>query len=540
MATDSSYVPIEGSDRQPLADAVDAGLVDGQQEIHVTVMLKGPEPPDPELSADAESARLGQRHYLTRAELAELGAAPEEAVERVRRFAQQHGLRVEDADRVRRSVALSGPVDAFNDAFRTQLRMYRTPHVTYRGRQGPLHVPAELRDSVEAVLGLDNRPQVRPHVRRLAAPHADGGNGATSFFPPQIARLYDFPRDVDGSGQCVGIVEFVTRNDPQDPTSPRGAGYRIEELQAYFAELGVSPAPDVISVSVDGAQNTPGINPDVDVEVMLDIEVVASIAPGARVVVYFAPNTSRGFVDAIRAAVHDGTNNPSALSISWGGPEQEAWTGQTRRALEAAFRSAARVGLTVLAASGDDGSNDRVGDGMAHADYPASSPYVLGCGGTRITVGDGLITREICWNDRGAGGGGVSELFGLPSYQQGAGVPPSSNEPHNVGRGVPDVAADASPLSGYRIRLNDGSEQPVGGTSAVAPLLCALVALLNQSTGTPIGFANPILYQLAHVEGVFRDITEGTNGAYRAAPGWDACSGLGSVNGTGLLEALRK
>ncbi len=399
---------------------------------------------------------------------------------------------------------------------------------------------AELEDSVEAVLGLDNRPQVRPQLRRLTVPHADGGNGATSFFPPQIARLYNFPRNVDGSGQCVGIVEFLTRSDPQDPTSPRGAGYRIEELQAYFAELGVSPVPDVISVSVDGAQNTPGINPDVDVEVMLDIEVVASIAPGAKIVVYFAPNTSRGFVDAIEAAVHDEANNPTALSISWGGPEQEAWTGQTRRSLEAAFRSAARVGMTVLAASGDDGSNDRVGDGMAHADYPASSPYVLGCGGTRITVGSDAITREVCWNDHGAGGGGVSELFSLPSYQQTADVPPSSNQPHKRGRGVPDVAADASPLSGYRIRLNDGDEQPVGGTSAVAPLLSALVALLNQATGTPIGFANPMLYQAAHINGVFRDITEGTNGAYQAAPGWDACSGLGSLNGSELLKALRQ
>ena len=540
MANDSGYVPISGSDRQPLADAVEAGPADGQQQIHVTVVLKAPASAGPQLPPDAVSARLGQRRYLTRAELAESSAASEETVERVRLFAQEHGLTVEDVDRVRRSVTLSGPVDAFSDAFRVQLRIYRTPQLTYRGRQGPVHIPAELEGSVEAVLGLDNRPQARPHLRQPRTPAPDNGTAATSFFPPQIARFYDFPEHVDGSGQCVGILEFVTPTDPQDPGSPRGAGYRIGELQAYFAELGVSPAPEVIGVSVDGAENTPGTNPDVDVEVMLDIEVVSSIAPGAKIVVYFAPNTSRGFVDAVKAAVHDETNNPSALSISWGGPEQEAWTGQTRRSLEAAFESAARVGMTVLAAAGDDGSNDRVGDGMAHADYPASSPYVLGCGGTRITVGGDRITEEVTWDDQGAGGGGVSELFGLPSYQQGVGVPLSANRPHRAGRGVPDVAADASPLSGYRIRLNDGDEQPVGGTSAVAPLLCALVALVNEGTGTPMGFANPILYHVARIEGVFQDVTEGNNGDYQAGAGWDACTGLGSPNGSELLSALRQ
>ena len=151
------------------------------------------------------------------------------------------------------------------------------------------------------------------------------------------------------------------------------------------------------------------------------------------------------------------------------------------------------------------------------------------------------ISSEVVWNDPngGATGGGISDQFPVPDYQQNAGIPPSANSSKNVGRGVPDVAASADPNSGYAIRV-DGEDAVVGGTSAVAPLWAGLVALLNQSIGKPVGFLNPTLYGLAPQSGVFRDITEGNNGAYSAGPGWDACSGLGVAVGTKLLEALSK
>jgi len=190
------------------------------------------------------------------------------------------------------------------------------------------------------------------------------------------------------------------------------------------------------------------------------------------------------------------------------------------------------LGVSVCCASGDSGSSDGVADGEAHVDFPASSPNVLACGGTNLQSSKGKITSEVAWNDAsGATGGGVSETFSLPSYQAKANVPVSVNPSHFKGRGVPDVSGDADPATGYQVRV-DGRSAVFGGTSAVAPLWAALIALLNQQHGSPRGFWNPSLYTAP--AGSFHDITSGNNGAYQCGPGWDACTGLGSPNGVGL------
>jgi kumamolisin len=208
------------------------------------------------------------------------------------------------------------------------------------------------------------------------------------------------------------------------------------------------------------------------------------------------------------------------------------------QAMDQAFQEAALVGVTVLCASGDNGSDDAVGDGLAHADFPASSPHVVACGGTQLVASVSSITDERTWNDGaqgGSSGGGISDVFDLPAYQASAALPPSANPGGRVGRGVPDVAGDASPVSGYQV-LVDGQRMVIGGTSAVAPLLAALVAQLNEQLKKPVGFLNPLLY--AAPSSVFRDITSGGNGAYAARPGWDACTGLGRPDGAALLAAL--
>jgi kumamolisin len=293
--------------------------------------------------------------------------------------------------------------------------------------------------------------------------------------------------------------------------------------------------PDIVAVGVDGADNSPGTS-DADGEVALDIQVAGGVAPGARLAVYFAPNTSQGFVDAITQAVHDDTNKPSALSISWGSPE-DGWSEQAIAAMGAAFRDAVALDVTVCAASGDSLATDGESDGQAHVDYPASDPAVLGCGGTRITASGDAITGEIVWKSNGGGtGGGVSALFALPDYQQGAGVPaPAAGE---GGRGVPDVAGDADPDSGYRI-VTGGQTGIIGGTSAVAPLWAAIVAVLNAARGAPLGQIHGQLYAAT---GAFRDITSGDNRSgsvgYAAGAGWDPCTGLGSPIGDGLRSAL--
>ena len=388
---------------------------------------------------------------------------------------------------------------------------------SHRCRSGELSLPESLHPHVMAVLGLDDRPVARAQFRRSPRAGTDG-----AFTPVQVADLYAFPDDASGAGQTIALIEL-------------GGGYSEDDVQAYFQGLNL-PAPALSAVAVDGGANQPG--GDADGEVMLDIEVAAAVAPGAKVVVYFAPNTDQGFHDAIAQATHDSANAPHILSISWGGSE-DSWTEQARQAMDAALQDAAALGITVTVACGDNGADDGAGDKKLHVDFPAASAWVLACGGTRLQASGSAITSERVWNElpsnEGATGGGVSRYFALPDYQKEAGVP-AQPETKFAGRGVPDVSGDADPTSGYIVRV-DGQQSVIGGTSAVAPLWAGLIAVLNQRRGAPLGFVNPLLYQAASA---FRDIVNGNNGYYDAAVGWDPCTGLGSPNGMALAQTLAK
>ena len=531
MPANEPRVAIHGSDRQPIPGARVLGPIPPDERIEVTVRLRARTP--------IASAKPGARSFLTRIELRATSGADPADVASIEAFAADHGLEVLDVAVGERRVVLAGAAAALAAAFGVDLLGYELDGSTYRGRTGPLTIPTRLEPLVEGVFGLDDRPQARPHFRILAPDPAtaDPAGRSTpsgafrpatvverSFTPPQIARLYDFLRDADGRGEVIALIEL-------------GGGFRQADVAAYFAGLGIA-APAVTSVSVDGGRNEPTTADSADGEVMLDIEVAGSVAPGAGIVVYFAPNTDRGFLDAISRAVHDESNRPSVISISWGGPES-AWTTQAMKAMDQVFADAARVGVTITCASGDNGSDDRVGDGRSHTDFPASSPNVLGCGGTRIAGSVTTIRAERTWNDGadgGASGGGISDVFGPPAYQATAHLPVSANPGGRIGRGVPDVAGDASPASGYAVRV-DGRDMVIGGTSAVAPLYAGLVAQLNQRLGRPVGFLNPILYGPGGGTAI-RDITEGSNGAYPAGPGWDACTGLGRIDGAALLAIL--
>jgi kumamolisin len=298
----------------------------------------------------------------------------------------------------------------------------------------------------------------------------------------------------------------------------------------------------VTAVGVDGGSNSPGQEADGEVE--LDIEVVGGVAPGAVQYVYFADNTDQGFIDAIAQAVH-ATPTPIAVSISWGQSEDQ-WSAQSRTAMDDAFSDAAALGVTVTVAAGDNGSSDDPSETtQVHCDFPASSPHALACGGTKLigNTSSFAITSEVVWNEtasnEGAGGGGVSDVFPLPSWQANAGVPTSAGG-GGTGRGVPDVAGNADPVTGYTVVV-DGQQEPIGGTSAVAPLWAGLIARLAQATGKRFGLLQPMLYA-GVAPGVaqpgFNDIVKGDNGAYKAGPGWDACTGLGSPNGAALLTLL--
>jgi kumamolisin len=449
---------------------------------------------------------------------AEHGASAED-VAVLERFAGAHDLTVSAVNAGRRTVVLSGTLASLSAAFSTELRMHDTPSGRFRMRTGPLYVPAELAGVVEGVFGLDDRPAATPKFRYPSA------RVLTAYTPIQVGAAYGFPTGLDGTGECIALIEL-------------GGGFKAADLDAYFSSLKIAPSPTVTAVGVDGGKNAPTGDPQgPDGEVVLDIEVAGALAPGASIAVYFAPNTDRGFIDAVLAAIHDRTRQPSVVSISWGSPES-SWTEQALKAFDGALQDSSLLGVTVCCAAGDGGSGDGAADGLAHADFPASSTFALACGGTRLEIDQGTRTETV-WNDgaNGATGGGVSDVFPLPDWQKTAGIPASANPGHRTGRGLPDVAGNADPNTGYEIRI-DGQETTIGGTSAVAPLVAALIARCNQGLGRRVGFLNPVLYGQAAVRGSFRDITEGRNGSYAAGPGWDACTGWGSPRGDLLLKAL--
>jgi kumamolisin len=517
-----SYRELPGSTRQPLPGARQVGPIDPDETVEVSLYLRDPAEGELHQHIQGQAPRLSREEYASRH-----SASPAD-IAKVTQFAREHNLTVVSVNATARLIVLSGTAAAMSAAFRTNLQRYEygTGRI-YRGRTGALQMPAELAQVVVSVLGLDDRPQARFRLRYYD-PTARPQAVSASFDPPTVARLYNFPSNVNGQGQCIGIIEL-------------GGGYSTTDMTSYFQQLSI-PLPQIISVPVDGANNQPTGDPNsADGEVELDIEVAGAIAPGARIAVYFAPNTDRGFVDAITTAIHDTTNRPSVISISWGSAEDQ-WTDQARSTMDQAFQAAASLGITICAAAGDNGSSDGESDGQVHVDFPASDPYVLGCGGTHLEASNNQITSEVVWNDGpgSATGGGVSEVFALPTWQQGVHVPPSANPDKYVGRGVPDVAGDADPATGYQV-LVDGQNTVVGGTSAVAPLWSALIVLINQQLGQSAGYLNPVLYQnypSLQQSNALRPITQGNNGAYSAGPGWNACAGLGVPNGINLASAL--
>jgi kumamolisin len=364
-----------------------------------------------------------------------------------------------------------------------------------------------LHAALHSYVHVARRPNVRPYFKRLdpaARPAAAHHTGPWSV--PDLCKAYHWPTKQPGGG-VIGIVEL-------------GGGWVQSDMKQFFDGIG-QPVPNITDISVDGTTNTPNPAPDSpDGEVALDIQVAGAayyVATGhaAKIRVYWAQDIAT----AVRAATADGCD---VCSISWGADEA-AWGTSAANDMEAAAAAATAAGMIVFAASGDNDSSDG-GPNRANVDLPASAPHVIGCGGTMKTSSSETVWNEDPGNPSGEGtGGGYSTIFKpMPLWQAGA--------PHGPGRMVPDVAADADPNTGYNIVLN-GAQVPIGGTSAVAPLYAGLFAAF----GTKLGFVTPELY-LNHL--CFNDITSGDNGAFRARPGPDPCTGIGSPNGAKLATLL--
>ncbi|HET9112818.1 MAG TPA: alkaline phosphatase family protein [Burkholderiales bacterium] len=507
--TDISYVELPGSHRPEPPGATRIVDVAPEEPVEVSVYLV-PHPDEADFS-----------HRRTRAELNTRRAAGyQNDIQCVLDFAREAELSVVSVEPGRRLLKLRGPAARIEAAFSTKLGHYHDGKHYFRGRAGPLRLPDTVAPVVEAVLGLDTRPIAEAHIIRFRDAAAMPG-----YLPNQIGSLYDFPAEVSGAGQCIALIEL-------------GGGYLDSDTQDAFKAMGIPP-PRVVAVPVDQGLNQPDPRSGADDEVALDIQVAGGVAPGATIAVYFTPNTDAGFVNAITAAAHDTTHEPGVISISWGSAEMN-WTPQALRTMNSALRDAAMLGVAVFAAAGDNLATDGINDGKAHVDFPASSPWAVGCGGTSITVTDHAIVGESVWNDGEHGtGGGISDVFPVPDFQKTVVLPPGVNGGH-PGRGVPDVAADAAPAGGYIIVVH-GHMTTVGGTSAVAPLWGGLTLLINEKAAQPLGFFLPELYRLPHL---LREVTVGNNWpagsdiGYQAGRGWNACTGLGVPRGKALFQEL--
>jgi len=550
MAKKSGRVVLAGSQRKAASGAKRTGVTDPDSQIQVTLRIRSKR--DRRASADlmTQGRKLpARRTYVSREDFADLRGADPADIAKIGAFAHDHGLTLIGSNLAQRTVKLGGTVASFNSAFGVKLQNFKARDFAYRGRTGAITIPRGLKNIICGVHGLDNRPVASPHFRmrtkrKGAAKPKNAADGSLSV--SDIAKLYNFPAALKGKGQCIALIEL---NDQDKKGNITGTGFKASDIAAFFKKANI-PAPQVVSIGVYGGKNMPGFS-DADGEVVLDIEVAGAAAPGATIAVYFAPNTTQGFIDAVKTAAHDNVRKPSIISISWGGPEDP--DGQVSQqffdGMNEAFNDAAQMGVTVLVAAGDSGSPDMDPsdwDGKPHADFPASSQLAIACGGTKLMGSGTVVKSEVVWNEgqRGGGGGGVSNAFGLPPYQAKAQVP--KNPKGKKGRGVPDISGVADPATGYQVFL-DGKSAVFGGTSAVAPLMAALLARINQrlvaKSGKTAGFVNPLLYGPA--ASAFRDITSGNNdiyqklkGKYAAGKGWDACSGLGVADGAKLLAAL--
>jgi len=472
------------------------------------------------------SSSVRNRGYLSRSEFREFHSASAAEIDSVCNFAQEFGLLITGTSRARRTVELRGAICDIERAFGTSLRLYESPSGECQLLKSKISLPAEVLPIIEGLFGLESFPQAKPF---------QSGNGiplevtSTSSIAG-IADHYQFPRDLSGNGECIGILAF-------------GGGVALSDLQRYFQELhGI--VPDLRFEDFTSG-NQPNLNSQHDRELALDIEIVGALAPGARIVIYFATNDEKGWVDALSKAIHDDENKPSVLSISWGAFENW-WRSDTIAVLSQLFEEAATLGITICAASGDDGCamDDQ---GHCRVTFPASSPLVLACGGS-VLLADG---EEAVWNvrNKSASGGGISDRMNRPDWQR-ARAPspaPSRQNPNFDGRQLPDVAGIAS--TNFSVYVGGRYQNGAGGTSAVAPLWSALVARLNEGLnrrGLPrLGYFNPLLYQDRFLQNAFRDITIGHNDpfgrkGYEARSGWDLCTGWGSPNGEKLLEVLSK
>jgi kumamolisin len=544
MATRQAFVSLDGSEHPQVTEHTLVNKTAPNETMKVTLILhrKNANQLKDVKAFAAEAAGGGPRRHLTHAEFAAQHGADAGDKQKVIDYFQSEGLKVVETNDARRTVVVEGTIDAINKAFNVEMCNYDSPRGKYRSHIGPAKLPQDIAPLIASMTGLDEHKIDATHFS--PSKRAGGGDptGTTALTPQQVAALYNFPKG-DGAGQVIGIYEMETQDGPP--------GYSVDDITNSIKAFGGGlKVPKITDVAVDGTGNS-GAS---DGETGLDITVAGAIAQAATLAVYFTGGTSQNIIHELQQMIHPGTGDPvpTVISISYGfGPDDKnahSFSALEFKAIGQLFQDAATLGITVLVSSGDNGAfiSSKT---HAQASYPATEPWVIACGGTTIGNIHGTSFDEWVWNDSGATGGGVSNgRFPVPDYQQSLSPTPTNIVTHKTGRGIPDIAGNASANSGYP-QFVQGQAQQIGGTSAVAPLYAGLIAVINANIGQSVGFINPTLYSQSSSSGkIFRDIVgapgpannsfDGVAG-YPAETGWDACTGLGSVNGSALQAALQ-
>ncbi|MFD8597032.1 protease pro-enzyme activation domain-containing protein [Kitasatospora sp. NPDC059646] len=498
---------------------------DRQISVAVSLKLRNTAELDRFLSAVSTPGTTEFGHYLTPAQFNERFGPTQADVDQVRAFLTAQGLKVASVSENRQVVNATGSASAVAAAFGTHESTYSDPQQgnrTFFANDAAASVPASLAGVVEGVSGLNDHT-VR--TTRIAKPGAATPQATPSGFGPATYdgayRLNQL--GADGTGSTVALWEFD--------------GYKSTNLTTYDSQFGLS-GPAVSTVSVDGANydSKPGQGQG---EVELDSEIVRGVAPKATQLVYEAPNSDQGEIDMAAKIVSD--NRVSVISISWGSCEPDT-TAASMTAVNNSFKQAAAQGISIFSASGDDGSRDCTrstsGSTVKAVDFPASSPYNTGVGGTNLKVSGTTYSSESAWS---TAGGGVSTQFAKPTWQTGTNVTGTM-------RTVPDVSSNADPNSGFAIYTQGTSSagwQVYGGTSAAAPLWSGYAALYNQkakaSAKPNLGEANPKLYAVANSSSYgtsFHDVTSGSNQDFATKTGYDQVTGWGTPIADGLTNAL--
>lgn len=506
-------------------NAIATTNVDDSAQIKFSIMLRRPQ----SITDYADGVMAGLYPALSYEEFTDKFSSSNDDLNLIDDFANSAGFTIIKSHGPSATVKLTGTAAQVNMVFGITLIIVTLPDRSYMSYTGSLSIPLSLDGVIEYVLGLDNFSMMKSLTTPVNPANAIAA-AATALTPPQVAAAYQFPV-ATGSGVCIGIIEY-------------GGGYTTQNLTSTFGQIGLSN-PTTVDVLVDGGTNNPG-DSNGAAEVILDMYVAGGIAPNAKLAMYFGygggtsnPTAGPDWYDPINTALNDTTNKPQVLSISWGAGEVTYWTSSTINATNAILAQAPTLGIPVFVSSGDYGST--WSSSSPEVLFPASSPYVVACGGTTLQISGTTITSEVAWTNSG---GGISIYNSIPSFQTGKGLTYKTYSAGVVSslaaRGVPDVSGNSDPNSGYQFFWGSANNfGQYGGTSACAPLWAGLIARCIQVHGGSIKLKSTINSLFYNNPSAFLDITSGENASnisvgYSCTSGWDAVTGLGSPIGTAI------